>query len=56
MLVVEGEDIVAKVRTWISGKKDDTKNEDSCRNRRELEFKKNFSGRIKNIESNLRKV
>jgi hypothetical protein len=34
MLVVEG---VAKVRTWIMGKRDDTKNKDSCRNRRELE-------------------
>jgi len=37
MLVVEGEDIVAKVRNWIRGKKDDTKNKDSCRNRRELD-------------------
>jgi hypothetical protein len=37
MLVVEGEDIVAKVRTWIWGKKDDTKKQGQLQNRKELE-------------------
>jgi len=37
MLVVEGKDIAARIETWIRGKKDDTKNKDSCRNRREIE-------------------